>query len=157
TGWLVVDCDIKRSNGIAWFLNYAAERGADLSGNPYVETPSGGRHYIFRNPDGLGCARGSLPEKDIADIDIKGNGGYVIGAGAVLTNGMGDYTAHGDVFYAPPVPAWLHELLSPPQPVAVAPIAFRVAPSESTNDRLREYGQKALDEEIQDLAAEPFG
>lgn len=151
SGWLVIDCDVKRANGITWFIEYAAKHNDDLSQYPYVETPSGGRHYIFKNPDQLGNSRGVLPPKAIADIDVRGKGGYIIGAGAVLTDGMGAYVANGDITNPLAVPLWLHELLSPPAP-SKPPIFIRVDPSELDQDRLSSYGQEALEQEMRDLA-----
>lgn len=151
TGLLVVDCDVKRSDGISWFQEYACEHGDSLDHVPFVETPSGGRHYVFKNPLGLGNSRGLLPDKAVADIDVRGEGGYVIGTGATLIDGGGSYEANGDIFAAPVMPDWLIELLSPPRPIPKA-IVSPNGPASNGHDRLTAYGRQALAEECRNLA-----
>jgi KaiC/GvpD/RAD55 family RecA-like ATPase len=51
----------------------------------WVTTPSGGRHILFRWPDGMGNSAAGLP----AGVDVRGQGGYVIAPGAA--NGKGAY------------------------------------------------------------------
>ena len=45
---------------------------------PVVKTPNGGLHVYFKQPNGeaLGNGRGSLPP----GIDVRGAGGFVVGA-----------------------------------------------------------------------------
>jgi len=50
-----------------------------------VNTPRGGQHIYFAMPEGvtLGNSRGSLPK----NVDVRGEGGYVIAAGSVRHDG----------------------------------------------------------------------
>jgi hypothetical protein len=87
-GLLVIDLDRHSddADGIAAFKRLAEPHGG-LPLCPAVHTPAHALHLYFRQPEGepLGNGRGALP----AGIDIRGNGGYVIAAGAVLPDGRG--------------------------------------------------------------------
>ena len=60
-GLLVIDCDTKLNDGLAWFTLYAAQFGDDLTTTPAVQTPSKGRHHFYKNtfipPNGNGRGR----------------------------------------------------------------------------------------------------
>jgi hypothetical protein len=176
SGMLAVDCDTKRSDGHAWLIALLGEEL--LAGVPGGDTPSGGRHYLFRNPDGLGNSRGGLPPKTEADIDIRGDGGYIIAPGARFTDGSGNYVARGVLADVPDMPAALVDLLTkaPPSPQGAAappPQAARVAsggvgpsvspaavyvPGRPISDAQREaYGRNALDGAAAELAAAQVG
>ncbi|MCC7253828.1 bifunctional DNA primase/polymerase [Hyphomicrobium sp.] len=151
TGLLVIDCDRKPCDGLTWLTAHAAGRGDDLSEPPAVDTPSGGRHLYYRNdftpPQGNG--RGALPPKAECGIDVRGAGGFVVAPGAAFTDGTGCYSEHGSIFDAGPPPAWLCDLLKPPQ----RPLQVTV-PAEPVSDaRLLAYGEAALDELLRELAA----
>ncbi len=155
TGLLVIDCDRKMNDGVAWLESQAASNEFDLSAIPAVDTPSGGRHHFFRNdfdpPHGNG--RGALPRKQEADVDVRGAGGFVIAPEAEFSDGSGRYTAHGSIFSAPSLPDWLRALLNP----ARDPIAFTVPNQAASEDRLSAYGNTALTELLADLASAPPG
>jgi hypothetical protein len=152
TGGLVVDCDRKLSDGLAWLTQHVAELGVSLN-SPTVDTPSGGRHHVFRNPLKLTNARGRLPAKIEADIDIRGNGGYVVGPGSLVP--AGEYVEHGDFLDPPDAPEWLVELLAPhARPKA---ISFTVSQVPADDVRFAAYGEVALMEEFNDLASKQPG
>jgi hypothetical protein len=78
---VVIDCDVKSEvNGIVAFESLCREHNIDLTTVPQVRTPSGGRHYVFSQPEGIALANstGSLPK----GIDVRGHGGQVIAAGS---------------------------------------------------------------------------
>jgi hypothetical protein len=113
---LVVDLDLPKKagegNGIDWFAPVAAGHGFDLEHSPHTVTLRGGWHLFFRQPEGppLGNARGTLPPKTEANVDVRGNGGYVIAPGASLPDGR-TYQARGSLSDAPVAPDWLTAIL----------------------------------------------
>jgi hypothetical protein len=124
---------------------------------PSIETPSGGRHLWFAQPEGvvLGNGRGSLPPKGVKEgIDVRGAGGYVIAPGAVLFDGR-RYEPDGDDFLsAPPAPDWLVGILTKDPAPQAEGVALRTEPGPPVSDeRKRQYGEKALAEEMRTLAA----
>jgi hypothetical protein len=77
-----------------------------------VSTPSGGQHLYYAAPPGR--AIGNRPLGPLIDIrgGGDGNGGYVLGPGAVI--GGRPYEVTNDT--APvPLPAWIADLLDPPR------------------------------------------
>lgn len=157
SGLLVIDCDRKLNDGIAWLLAYAAQHDDRLDTCPVTDTPSGGRHHFYRNTMNHGNGRGQLPPKRDADVDVRGAGGFVIGPGAIFSDGSGIYTGHGSIFDAPEPPAWLIDLLSP-RAAPPAAINFTVQATTAVSDhRLAAYGETALQELLADLAGTPAG
>ncbi|MFE9328360.1 bifunctional DNA primase/polymerase [Nocardia sp. NPDC052278] len=88
----------------------AREAGQPFPGDTYtVGTPSGGLHLYYSAP-----AAPELPNTVAGlgwHIDTRGSGGYVVGAGSVLTNGF--YTVL-DGRRPEPIPEWLITALTPP-------------------------------------------
>lgn len=145
SGFVIIDADRKPNapDGVAAFeaLAFAAED--DLAGVPYVDTPSGGRHYYFRNDPTAPFtnARGALPK----GVDVRGDGGFVIGPGAALD--VGTYRHHGPPLSdAPPVPAWLAAILRPAAPPV--PPAPREPVPASSDARLDAYLEAAIEAEL---------
>lgn len=93
---------------------------ADLEAAPTSLTPSGGRHHVFRRPDGVAWALSQ--SKLAANVDTRTDGGYIIAPPSRLTaagyrwaDGIG-LVVSADQLPAPPV--WLHQALDrvhPPQ------------------------------------------
>jgi hypothetical protein len=109
SGHIVMDLDRHGGpDGIAaWKRLAIGKRAADYG--PAVETPSGGRHLYYRQPEGaepMGNREGSL--KGLG-INVRGSGGYVVGAGAVRSDGT--YYAPRcrprELYDAPELPPWL--------------------------------------------------
>lgn len=149
SGFLVIDCDKHPSDGIAWF------ESRDDSPYPGADTPSGGRHLYFLNPEKRGNGRGSLPKKTECGIDMRGEGGYVIAPGSVFLDDGGEYVARGSIFDAGPLPDWFAEILSPPASARV--IQFTVPAEPVSENRKAAYGQTAIEELCADLAGAPPG
>jgi hypothetical protein len=147
---LVIDCDKKPADGLAWLTHYA-EQFNDPLNVPYSDTPSGGRHLFYRNPTEHNNARGRLPPKHECGIDVRGMGGFVIGPGSIFTDTMQAYVLHGLLTNAQDPPPWLLELLSPHQQSAPQPIALL------PDDRLKAYGEAAFNEILEELKNTPQG
>src|SRR5690606_845502 len=78
----VVDLDVKGGHdGIAAWSTISA----NIDHGPGVEivTPSGGRHLIWRDSEGIPTTAG----KFAPGIDTRGVGGYIVGAGSRLPGG----------------------------------------------------------------------
>jgi hypothetical protein len=119
----VIDCDNdEKGDGTVWLYGRCPdEHRAALEATPGCWTPSSGRHFYFRNNGRLiGNSRGDLPAKHTANIDVRGDGGYVVAVGADTTghpskNGkpVGYYQPIGSLTDIPELPDWLRQLLEP--------------------------------------------
>ena len=118
---IVLDCDRHPGapDGVAAFEPLIAERR--LPEHPITATPGGGFHHFFRQPDRgkpLGCGTGKLPP----GIDVRANGGYIVGPNSMRLDGGVYKPVEGtptliDLYQrdaVPRLPKWLHELLRPP-------------------------------------------
>ncbi|MRD22503.1 hypothetical protein GH870_32360, partial [Bacillus thuringiensis] len=77
----VVDCDVKKNNGIASFDNLMNELGVpDYQNTLMVVTHSGGLHYYYRLPDEHLEMR-KQPRDDMG-IDFQMEGSYVVAVGS---------------------------------------------------------------------------
>lgn len=94
--------------GLQWWRSLGFEPGKE------VVTPRGGRHVIYRT-DGTvevqsnnGDQRKNLPGGDPLhpDVDVRGEGGYIVGAGSITANG----TYKGDM--SGPIPDAPAELIA---------------------------------------------
>jgi hypothetical protein len=165
----VPDCDLDGMghdvrDGWAWLVGYCPEAHREaLQCVPGSITPSGGRHPIFRNVEpALGNGRGSLPAKNVANIDPKGDGGYVIAPGADTSPwGGGVYHQIGDLMDIPPLPDWLRDLMAPRKPwereKAKPSGNGRAEPAEVPDDRKSAWGEAALEAIAAELTAAQKG
>lgn len=154
SGLLVVDLDRHDGgeDGIkAWD---EVNRGVTA---PVVDTPSGGRHIYFRQPEGRahGNREGLLKGRG---INIRGLGGYVVAPGALRADGEGAYqpVPAGAIVAAPTVPEWLYALIDPPPATPESrpePRQEPRAPSSIPDARLARYADKAIAAEIDALRA----
>ncbi len=85
TAYVVMDVDVAtperpEKRGKQSLQKLKADTGLDLSEVPYVESPSGGRHYYFRRPDGIKL-RKTVPD-DYPDIEFISGRNYVLTAGS---------------------------------------------------------------------------
>lgn len=123
---LVVDVDVRNGKQGAKSLALLEAIHDDFPPTVVTITPSGGLHCYFHTEDSSG-----FPAKLATDIDLKGEGGYVVGPGSTIDGndyrstygrGRGDGepdapTGHGDVgLLTKTVPArlpkFIHELRS---------------------------------------------
>jgi len=87
SGLVVVDCD--NEAGIAW-------ANAHLSPTPIKVRTAKGEHWYYQHPGGRVRNKVRINTGDPAvAIDVKADGGYVVGPGSVHASGH-VYTAFGD-------------------------------------------------------------
>lgn len=107
-GLLVVDVDGAEN---AWFKSLG-DKGRELAVAHVSITPHGGRHFVFRAPDGSNYrnTQGVIAEK----VDTRANGGYIIVAPSVV-DGKPYKWLDGEIEVGPwglPLPpAWILEAL----------------------------------------------
>lgn len=119
-GLLAIDLDRHSGgpDGVAEFLEVSRPYSVDFARIPAIYTAGGGVHLIFRQPlsGALGNAEGALRGKG---INVRGRGGYIIGAGAVRPDSSGWKQVNGtpDLLEAfalgaiPVLPSWLERLI----------------------------------------------
>jgi hypothetical protein len=116
-GFWVLDIDqdkAKGKNGVASL----AEMGRDLSelmDTVVANTGSGGLHCLFRFDPArpISNARGHLPK----DIDVRGNGGYIVAAGSTKADGgRYDWINPPDEIEIAEAPDWLYDVILGSQP-----------------------------------------
>ncbi|GAA4890913.1 bifunctional DNA primase/polymerase [Saccharopolyspora cebuensis] len=162
SGLLLVDCDQPKpgyrwppgwnSRGVSCgedvFGVLAEQAGAAVPDTYTVATPSGGKHFYFRDPQrrfrNTWGERGGLGPL----IDTRAGGGYVVGPGSVTPDGayeLLDDTEPADL------PGWLVRALAPkPSPALSAP--HEIAPT-----RVSRYVSAAIRSECDRLAATGSG
>ncbi len=177
-GLLVVDAD--PPDGIEAFEALCEQHGG-VPECPMVETPSGGRHYYFRQRPGhkLVNGRGALPPKDRLRVDIRGDGGFVIAPDATREDGI--YLPLGKdalaiIQSATDMPDWLFDLLTakqvgnvdtpdlvpPPEPAPAqdfqpsqrvdGPTLTNTRPIDMSHPRLHAWVESAFEDEVRALA-----
>lgn len=111
---IVIDCDVKGDvDGLDSFLEMCYRN--NYNPDEYtlsVNTPSGGRHYYFlahqRYESGAVRIRSSV-SKILPGVDVRADGGYIVGFGSVIDNGF--YTLASSVRAVDQVPDWLYDSL----------------------------------------------
>ena len=76
-GMLVVDVDVKKGPN-AWFEEYSDQ----LDSIAVSETAHGGRHYLFRQPNGRPYR--NTTSRIASDVDTRATGGYIVAPPSVL-------------------------------------------------------------------------
>jgi hypothetical protein len=144
---VVIDLDVavpSADGGEAAFEALCAQADAPWPSTFTVRTPSGGWHLYFRaSPQHkITVSTGQVA----AHVDVRGDGGYVVGPGSVIGGRPYQVANRGE---AVPLPEWLARLCVPrPVPVA-AP-----GPVPRSPDR---YAEAALELEAAVVAAAPEG
>jgi hypothetical protein len=142
---VVIDCDRRDGrDGEANFRELCRREGIDLSGAPTAKTPSGGRHFYFKQPAGEGIANSA---GEIGPgIDVRGEGGFVVVPGASRSDGQAYVADHPDGLDAfiravaqkrlPVLPEQLARLLRPCKSTTAAPITAPQPGIATPNDAL---------------------
>ncbi|MBF0093366.1 MAG: bifunctional DNA primase/polymerase [Alphaproteobacteria bacterium] len=148
TGVFVLDIDRDETKGIDGFaaLHALEEKYGPLPNTLTQRTPRGGEHRYYKWP--------GLPIKNSASklgkgLDIRGDGGYIILAPSINSNGL----AYKWIRECGPAeaPQWFLELLSKPKPSTKQIIAPKTA---IVTTRSREpYAKAALMDECQTVAS----
>jgi hypothetical protein len=116
SGIVVIDVDPR--NGGTKTLNDLAAKGYVFPRCPEAKTGNGGRHLFFQIPHG--DLRKTLGE----GVDIKGNGGYVVGAPSWIApsdagpGGTYTWVIHPESCDVPQLPAWAVAKIVKPVPQA---------------------------------------
>lgn len=111
---IVIDCDVKGDvDGLDSFLDLCYRNNYNPDKHTLsVDTPSGGRHYYFlahqRYESGASRIRSSV-SKILPGVDVRADGGYIVGFGSVIDNGS--YILASSVRAVNQVPDWLYESL----------------------------------------------
>jgi hypothetical protein len=130
----------------------------DWPDHPISSTPGGGTHDFFRQPEErLGNRTGDLPD----GIDVRGNGGYIIGPGAVLPDGT-RYRSVGSMELAdafandsiPVLPTWLEKIVRTDQVVPTNATGFG---GSSVTYRERRFAETALEGVAREVRTSPRG
>ena len=148
-GLVVVDVDAK-PDGPDGFANWCALATAEADTEPEtfeVLTPSGGMHVYFLAPAGEPVRNSA--SKLAPAVDVRGVGGYVVGAPSVTDAGR--YELDRDHPVAP-CPAWLERLLRPAPKVRPA-----VVPRPHHRPKVDGYAAAALEAEVAEVVAAPVG
>ncbi|MFO0407520.1 MAG: AAA family ATPase [Labrys sp. (in: a-proteobacteria)] len=155
-GIFVADADRKpgRPDGVQEWMDLCAEHGYSDTDVPRVSTASMGEHLYFRQPEGE-----PIKNKKVGvAIDGRGAGGYVIAPGSTFTDDGRDYRLMwGDILNPAPMPQWLVDRLraSSAPPVPQTPANVAVMPPRDTSTRDAAYATRAIEDEINKLAAMP--
>lgn len=135
---------------------------AEQAGQPWpdtmtVATPSGGKHLVFRAPEGIEVHNSA---KTVAwHVDVRARGGYVLGIGSLIDGRPYRLENSGPPV---PLPRWLCELVTPrDEPTkrgeswGGSAVAARLAVSARTGTRQQRWAAAALAGACEDLAAMP--
>lgn len=156
TDLLVIDVDIDGSKQGAESLAALEAKFGPLGAVLSATTGGGGLHLFFKwSPGhGLGNARGALPP----DIDVRGDGGYIIAAPSVSVKGQYFYNEDTSVF--PPEltapPAWLVEIIKTPKS-RPGPVRQALTPQGSHSGTGHPYTAAMLESLCAEIRATPGG
>jgi hypothetical protein len=111
-------CNRGAVTGADVLAQLAADAGQQMPATYTVTTASQGQHLYYRQPDGhtLGNTAGRIGWK----IDTRGHGGYVVGAGSIVSHGR-----YLTINTTPPqpLPAWITATLTTTPRTMTAPAA----------------------------------
>lgn len=117
---LVIDLDVTNDDdghcADALTAFCALADGHDLPATFEVSTPRGGEHWYYAVPEGVEMPRNSAG-KLAPHVDVRADGGYVVGVGSVLDRGT--YRGETDRGVAT-APGWLLKLTKDPTPLSHA-------------------------------------
>ena len=148
SGVVVIDVDPPRGE---LSLTRLLDAGYELPDTATVRTGSGGLHLYFAAPSfSMGNSAGRLPGVglELAGIDLRADGGYVVAPPSVHVSGSGYVWIETEIELAE-APAWLAPTEQAPR---TAPASSPVPPGSSSP-----YGLAALSGELEELQSTPVG
>ncbi|MFF4595277.1 bifunctional DNA primase/polymerase [Amycolatopsis sp. NPDC001319] len=148
-GLLAIDCDQPKPghtgggdpDGWTQLQRLAAERGGPLPDTFTVTTPTGGRHLLYTVPPG--CVLRSTVKHIASNVDTRGWGGYLVGAGSLRPDGA--YELLDDTTPVQ-LPGWLVQanvehastaISEPGEKAVAAPSAYAAKALQAETDRVR--------------------
>lgn len=102
-GWLVVDCDSEEATDdfiFAFETMHLDDDGDPIELNPFVVKTGRGTHFYWR-----GTSRNKVRLRE--GVDVRGDGGYVVGPGCRSWTGAWYKYASGSLETADKIPDWL--------------------------------------------------
>jgi hypothetical protein len=137
SGIWVLDVDAKGSpSGVESWAALVAEHGQQETQT--AETGSGGAHVVYAWADGVRNRQGIRVDGERTQIDVRGDGGYIVAPPSVHASGRRyQWVRQGR---PAPAPEWLLDLVLPPVPKAGPPPVVRV----DALDRETRYAQAVL-------------
>jgi hypothetical protein len=137
SGVWVLDVDAKGSpSGVESWAALVAEHGQQETQT--AETGSGGAHVVYAWADGVRNRQGIKVDGERTQIDVRGDGGYIVAPPSVHASGRRYRWVRQD--RPAPAPEWLLGLVLPPVPKAGPPPVVRV----DALDRETRYAQAVL-------------
>lgn len=103
---LVVDIDTRDGKQGRESLDYVEAINDPLPPTFTVRTPSGGEHRYFKTDRDSG----TFPKELAKHIDLKGEGGYVVGPGSVIDGSAYEARGAGEAGDVALAPGWLRDL-----------------------------------------------
>ena len=132
-GLLVVDVD---GQGNSWPGD--PDMAQDLARAPMAFTPSGGRHYIFKQPSGKSWK--NTTGLIAPDVDTRANGGYIVASSSIVDGKAYRWAEtmelDAEPDQLPEPPGWLVELLDAPAGSVSSPPNGNIIPSGQRNATL---------------------
>lgn len=141
SGLIVVDCDVKTSDGVAVFADWCDANDVPYTTLPMVVTPSGGCHYYTRGPrDVVLRPRVGV----LAGVDIRAGASYVVAPPSRCDAGSWTWCEEVEVPLAPPAVVELASSTPAVTPTEAAagrvPEGARNSALTSVAGALRRYG-----------------
>jgi hypothetical protein len=133
-GLLVVDVDPVKEGGENTWPN-DGEKAMDLATGPLAYTPRGGRHHVFRQPDGANYrnSAGRIAES----VDVRANGGYILVAPSATEDGEYRWIQEIEPAHRIPLPpGWLTDMLAAEPTTKAILNGENIIPDGQRNDTL---------------------